>query len=67
MTAHQIGDIESRNFASFDDPIAPHHDPIRPVRAAQYKGCERIPMAGKAKLIELEQREIRHLTRCDLA
>ena len=55
---HQIGDIEPRNFASFDRPASTDHDSVGPVRAAQDKRGKRVAVAGEAKLIELEEREI---------
>jgi hypothetical protein len=64
---HERGFVKSGDFAVFDDPAAADHDPVRAMRAAKHERRERVSVAGKTQLVELEQREVGQLADADFA
>ena len=67
MPPDQIGNIKSGNLAVLDDPAAADHHPVGAMRAAEHERRQRIAGPGKAQLVELEQRQIGHRAKRDLA
>src|SRR6516225_6492131 len=67
VAAAQIANVETWNGAVDNIPFAGHHDPVGAMRAAQHERGHGIAVAGKAQLVELEQREVGGLADGDLA
>src|SRR5579863_5015569 len=67
MSAYQIGEIKSRNLAVLDDPASADHDAFGAMRAAENERGQRIAAAGKARFVELEERQIGHLADRDFS
>ena len=58
VVGHQLCEIDADRRAVDHAPLAGDHHPVGAMRAAQHQRRERIMRAGKARLVEREQREV---------
>lgn len=67
MIFHEPGQVDIIEPAVLHQPAACNHHPIGLMSAAKNERGKRVTMAGKARLIKLEERKIRLLANLDLA
>src|SRR5579862_123744 len=67
MAFYEVRQVEAWDSAVFHQPTAADHDTVGAMRPTQNEGGQGVAASGKSQLVEFEQRQVGHLSDCDLA